>query len=267
MIEFIGWSFCSMYARLEGIITELKAWSKLQAKGGEALTKQFLDNASILFDLAKQECAKLDLPISHSMAHSLTMDIERGKTYSIDALYTEIEALRGVIFSELSQVKFVYIPPPKAKLLGDLASRWGGIWQRFPVVEQDSRHAAECYSVEQNTACIFHLMRVTEYGLRHIAKKVGVKLTDKGKPQPIEYATWDKVIAEIKKQITAARALSHGPKKNKKLQFYSDAAENLTYVRDVWRNEISHTRKSYNEAEALGVLTRVRDFMALLASK
>jgi hypothetical protein len=110
-------------------------------------------------------------------------------------------------------------------------------------------------------------MRVAEYGLRYVAKKAGVKLTDKGKSQPIEYATWDKVIAEIKKQITAARALSHGPKKNMKLQFYSDAAENLTYIRDIWRNEISHTRKSYNEAEALGVLTRVRDFMELLASK
>jgi hypothetical protein len=50
-------------------------------------------------------------------------------------------------------------------------------------------------------------IRVAEFGLRNIARKVGVRLTDKHKPQPIEYATWDKVITAIKNKHTAAHAM------------------------------------------------------------
>jgi hypothetical protein len=110
------------------------------------------------------------------------------------------------------------------------------------------------------------MMRVAEMGLRNIAKKVGVKLIDKGKPQPIEYATWDKVIQGVNAKIIAARALPHGPRKNKNLQFYSQAADQIIYIRDTWRTEVSHTRKSYNDGEAFGVITRVREFMELLAT-
>ena len=98
-----------------------------------------------------------------------------------------------------------------------------------------------------------------------LLKKSGVKLTDKGKPQSIEFATWDKVITGIKTKIADVRLLPQGLRKNRNLQFYSDAAENCTYIRDIWRNEISHTRKNYNEGEAIGILKRVEDFMRLLA--
>ena len=136
----------------------------------------------------------------------------------------------------------------------------------FPEATADTESAIECYALEQPTAAVFHMMRMAEHGLRAIAKKVGVRLTDKGKPQPLEYATWDKVITAINNKIAAARLLPQGPKKNQKLRFYSDAAENCTYIRDLWRNETSHTRKRYNSAEAWGVINRVRDFMELLAN-
>ena len=147
----------------------------------------------------------------------------------------------------------------KGKLFGD------AVFDAFPSARFDIREAGNCLACDNNTAVVFHLMRVAEHGLRSIAKKVGIKLTDKGKPQPIEFATWDKVITAINNKITAARTLPQGPKKTKSLQFYANAAENCTYIRDIWRNEISHTRKSYDDFEAKAVLSRVRDFMRLLA--
>jgi len=176
----------------------------------------------------------------------------------------ELTVLRQCIEADLEKLSFVQIDPEKQKVVFNLPLSWQTIWDAIPLCKEDCNEAFYCYALERNTAAVFHGMRVAEYGLRQIARKVGVRLTDKGKPQPIEYATWDKVIQGINTKITAARAMSHGPRKNKKLQFYSSAAENCTYIRDIWRNEVSHTRKSYNENEALGILSRVRDFLQVL---
>ena len=94
-------------------------------------------------------------------------------------------------------------------------------------------------------------MRAAEHGLRMLARKLKVKLTHKGKTQPVEYADWEKVIAAIKDKITAARALPHGPKRQERLENLSDAADHCVFMKDIWRNNISHTRKPYTSAEAI----------------
>lgn len=110
-------------------------------------------------------------------------------------------------------------------------------------------------------------MRVAEYGLRSVAKAVRVRLVNKGARQPVEYADWQEVINGIRKAVAAARQLPHGPKKDKRLQFYSDAADQCEYMKDIWRNTISHTRRPYSTTEALGVMQRVEAFMTLLSDK
>jgi hypothetical protein len=179
----------------------------------------------------------------------------------------ELKVLKETIEADLEKHTFVFVLPEKASVMRGMSrTDWAEIWQKFPSAFEDIKHASECHALEQNTACVFHMMRVAEHGLRGIARKVKVKLTDKGKRQPIEFATWDKVIQGINNHIATARAFPHGPRKNKNLQFYSSAAENCTYIRDIWRNEVSHTRSKYNDGEVLGIINRVKDFMWLLAS-
>ena len=60
--------------------------------------------------------------------------------------------------------------------------------------------------------------------------------------------------------------MSKGRRKAAQLQFFSDAADQLTYIRDIWRNEVSHTGRRYNDSEAMAVMVRVRAFMELLAT-
>ncbi len=180
-------------------------------------------------------------------------------------LRPQLVVLREAIESDLEKRHFVFIPSDKAKVLMEMSGCWRSVWNKLPDCKTDSEEAVYSYCLERHTASVFHSMRVSEHGLRTVARKVGVKLTDKGKPQPIEFATWDKVLGGIRSKITSAHSLPQGPRKSRKLQFYSDAADSCTYLRDIWRNEVSHTRKSYTEAEALGVLNRVRDFMQLLS--
>jgi len=109
-------------------------------------------------------------------------------------------------------------------------------------------------------------MRVSEFGLRRIAAKLKVKLFDKGKLQQVEYATWGKVIDGVHLKIKAARQLSAGAKKQAQLTRFSEAGDHLRiFMKDIWRNSVSHTRKPYIRDEALAAFNRVGAFMKFLA--
>jgi hypothetical protein len=193
------------------------------------------------------------------------LQILKGLTYQ--SAFHELKVLREAIESDINKHLFVEAQPEKAKVFEDLKNgKWAALIEKVSDIKADVQSAVECYALEQDTACVFHLMRVAEIGLRHIASKVGVRLTDKRKPMPVDYATWDKVINGIKSKITAAHEMPKGPRKNKKLQFYSDAADQCTYFRDMWRNDVAHARRRFNDAEAAGIMARVRDFIGLLAN-
>jgi hypothetical protein len=186
------------------------------------------------------------------------------KALTFQELRHQLTVLREAIEADLEKRHFVFIPSEKAKLLTEMPASWEQVWKKLPSCRKDSEEAVYSYCLGRNTASVFHSMRVSEHGLRNVAKKIGVTLTHGGKPQPIEFATWGKVIAEIKNKINVANLLPHGPRRNRQLQFYSNAADSCTFIRDIWRNEVSHARKTYSEAEALKVMSRVRDFMQFL---
>jgi hypothetical protein len=255
-------------SQLAGIFSYLRATEALAGIDGDGIVpwerkdKHHRPN----IEAAKRACEVLELSASVRRC-SLFLNALNKKNLAWLQLKNEAEVLFQEIQGELRERVFAFVPTSKAAKLTNISKEWAEVWTKFPSCKQDVERAVDCYALEQDTASVFHMMRVSEIGLRSIAKKVGVKLIDKGKRQPIEYATWDKVIQGVNSRINAARALPHGPRKNKNLQFYSQAADQLVYIRDTWRNEVSHTRKSYNDGEAVGVIARVRDFMELLAQR
>jgi hypothetical protein len=126
--------------------------------------------------------------------------------------------------------------------------------------------AGNCYAASQYTATVFHCMRVAEFGLRKLAANsfLRVKLMHKNKPCPIEYADWQKVIDAIRSKIARVRRRPVGPKREADLQFFSNAADHCEYMKDIWRNELAHTRRFYNSGEALSVINRVKDFVTAI---
>ena len=104
-------------------------------------------------------------------------------------------------------------------------------------------------------------MRVAEHGIRILAKRLKVSLTHKGKPEPMEFATWDKVLTAIKNRLTAVSQLPHNANRETQLAHYSDLADRCIYMKDLWRNNVMHTRANFNRLEAAGILQRVRELM------
>ncbi|HLM79136.1 MAG TPA: hypothetical protein VK302_00750 [Terriglobales bacterium] len=183
-------------------------------------------------------------------------------------LMHELEVLRQAIEADLEDRTFVFVPQDDAKML-DMEDAWSSVWAVMPESQQDVEEAIKCYTLDRHTAAVFHSMRIAEYGLRHLARKLRVKLTHTHKAMPVEFADWEKVITGIKNKIQTVRTnqkLPVGPKRQEQLEKCSDAADHCVYMKDIWRNNISHTRKPYKKTEALNVIERVRDFMQFVST-
>jgi len=211
-------------------------------------------------------------PTFKADVHNILCDVEvaadEHESYLVhlttDRLAYDLERLQRGIRLELQRRYFVYVAPPNDQFLEKKALFGPAVYEKFPSARADIKDAGNALAVELYTACVFHLMRVSEHGLRALARKLRATITHKGKQCPIEFGDWDKVITAVKGKVATARQLSPGPKRQAKLEAYSNAADHCEYMKDIWRNNTSHTRKPYNEAETIGVLERVRDFMQFL---
>lgn len=177
----------------------------------------------------------------------------------------ELELLRSDVIMELSKKKFAHIPSPNDQYFEQDLLFGLQVNQKVPLAVADIRDAGNCIAASLDTAAVFHLMRVAEHGLRALAKKLRVSLKHKGQPIPVELADWNHVITEIKNKIAAVSQLPKGSRQRQaKLELYSDAADHCTFMKDIWRNNMAHTRKPYKQSEAIAILDRVKDFMQFL---
>ncbi|HEV3275246.1 MAG TPA: hypothetical protein VG860_00350 [Terriglobia bacterium] len=171
------------------------------------------------------------------------------------------------IHAALGDQMFMYIPKEDARFWNDINSFGEEFLITFPtdaIAEVIEMH--NCLTVSRRAACVFHAMRVAEYGVRKLAFLLKIKLTHKGKPLPIEYATWNEIIVASKNKIADARKRSPGAKREKTLQFFSDVADLSEYMKDLWRNPWSHTRPKYcDREETIAIINRVRGFVQVIA--
>jgi hypothetical protein len=225
------------------------------------------EQEGVIDDLARirSHCVAVELPECAERAKRV-IDYAKENFDQPSAISALANDLLADIQSSLEKREFLFIRQDRSgfadnpKLLGDeLPTEFGDA-----IV--DVQDAGNCLAAECNTAAVFHLMRVTEYGLRRISKQLRVKLTHSGKNHPLEFADWEKVITGIKNKITKLRTLSPGPKKQSRLGLYSDAADHCVFMKDIWRNNISHARRPYTRTEAMVVFERVKGFMGFLAS-
>ncbi|MGC2247345.1 MAG: hypothetical protein WA609_12140 [Terriglobales bacterium] len=163
----------------------------------------------------------------------------------------ELEVLRESIEADLGDHQFYFLATPDVKTAGEMSASWKNFSEVVPGAEWEGNEAISCYVLNRSTATVFHSMRAAEHGLRVLAKKLRVSsaLRHKNQIVPIEYADWQKVITAIKNKLDDIGKIRVGPKRQALLEKYSDAADHCIYMKDIWRNNISHSRKPYKKVE------------------
>lgn len=183
----------------------------------------------------------------------------------VPTVLSEMLAIQDMVRTELENRKFLYIPDSQDEFLRKKQLFGRSVYEMFPDARIELTDAGTAFAMELYTACVFHLMRVAEHGLRTLARSVKVRLTHKANFMPLDFGDWNQVITGIRGKIDAARRLTPGPRRQAKLEMYSNAADHCEYMKDIWRNTASHARKSYIESEALATMDRVKAFMQFLS--
>lgn len=129
--------------------------------------------------------------------------------------------------------------------------------QVFPTATLDIEEAGKCYAMGRNTACVFHLMRVMEVGLRGLSDLLGNP--NDGAPN------WGQILSRCDRELQ--RPTQRSAEWNADPTFFSEATAQLRAVKDAWRNPTMHVEASYDEERTLDIWNAVSAFMRSLARK
>ncbi len=176
-------------------------------------------------------------------------------------IVSDLEHLGIDFVSDAQAILFLRLEPARVPFyLGDdtASAPFGeAVRAAFPSAADDAREASNCYALERWPACVFHLMRVLEFGLGVLAKRFNVST---------ERSTWHQVIEAIEKRIREIDPKSAGADWKQQQKDFSDAATQFMFFKDAWRNHIMHVRDQYDEGRAMSIWQHTNEFMNKLAA-
>ena len=231
---------------------------------GRKLTSDDRESMRLIIDDFKQVCRDAEMKLTLDACVRATNRCSHpSREFYVEDLETLLEDIVNAMPKEFHTKKFCYIPESKAQFFENDELFGEQVNKAFPSAKADIKDAGNCLAVDLNTAAIFHLMRVAEFGLRALARHLKVAM----RKMPVEYAEWGKVIAQIEEQIKLKKPKARGKKQSDTLEFYHGIMGEFNAFKDVWRNNVMHSRRSYDEKEAMAAYIRVQNFMQRLAAK
>ena len=173
-------------------------------------------------------------------------------------LYMRIVALRETMEDELRNKLMVLVPNLKAEYCDKKDAFGEAVGKAFSSSDEDMKEAGNCYALGLNTACVFHLMRVLEKGLRAMAESLTIawRLED-----------WGRIIERMEPVIAAIDKQEKTPQKISDQQFYGEAAIQFRYFKNAWRNHVMHANVRYDAEAALRIMEHVCAFMQRLSER
>ncbi len=185
------------------------------------------------------------------------------KSMDWDVYETEVRVLRETLEGHLQGIHVYRYPIDKFQYYLKCKATWHKTLDAFPHIENEVLAGADCYALGYNTACVFHMVRVAEFGLRAMAAKLKIRTVRK--VTPIEWGAWNEVISAISRTLEAVHKTTASRKKDAEKAFYNAAISDMRAIQDLYRDKTAHLRESYDDGQAQSAMIRVRGFMDSLA--
>ena len=202
----------------------------------------------------RDECVRLRLKASHASVSRMLVTLnDPGGVWR--ALADDATDLESRLIDELKEMT-CFAVEGKAEELYRAEHLFGNqVAERFPSTVVDVEEAGKCLALDRGTACVFHLMRVLEIGLRALAADLHVGKLEEN---------WQKLLDQVRKAVNALPRSTADEKQ--RLAQRSEAAAHLQNVKDAWRNDVMHPRDIYTVEQAQDVFNHARALMVSLAS-
>ncbi|MDD5164920.1 MAG: hypothetical protein PHG25_00050 [Candidatus Pacebacteria bacterium] len=275
-IEFIGaWKCLEQVIKLSGE----KRGQKATKDEAEFLIKALIEvhyiSGRLGFRQSVELCNRLLDQLKDPACHRIWSSAGIGRfSYTMpkeiplpdfESVYWQVEGVASEVRKEMAAIRLAVVFGGKMKNLDQEKPFGDSVYQNFPGARSDIKDAYQSLSVGLNTAAIFHLMRVTEHGVRALAKAQTLNLTF---ACPIEYSTWGQVIGAIDDKL---KQLKKGQKSNareEELQFYSELVAETRAFQILWRDPVMHVRSRFDRPDqAEDAFQHVLRFMTALSKR
>jgi hypothetical protein len=180
-------------------------------------------------------------------------------------LEREIDELFAAVQLDANDEFFCHYDKKNVDQIRFVEDGWSDVFAAYPGAKPEIIAGVDCFALGHNAACVFHMCRVAEIGLRAIGRERGVELAKSA--QWIEYATWGAILGAIEPEVEKIRKKRRGPVRDEALKFYDSILSDLRAILNLYRDPSMHFRDSYNDGEASGAIFRVKSLMKALSSK
>jgi hypothetical protein len=183
---------------------------------------------------------------------------------SLVRLHEQVITLPNMIEVELKDILFLYIPKDHAVWFNKNDPFGSKVSNNFPSTMQDIKDACNCYAIGQYTACIFHLMRVAEIGLRILAWDRRIKFKKKS---PLELKEWREIFKGLEDEEIRLKSLHRTKAREAQFEFYHGAMIELRAFKNLYRDRTMHARACYDIYQTTSAMVNVSAFMKGLSEK
>jgi len=194
-----------------------------------------------MFDM----CQALDMRISADLIS------DRVSTANYPQTSGEYNVLIDALKAELKSKLFLHVPKDQAEYYESDKLVSADLLAKFPNAAADIKEAGSCYATGRYTACVYHLMRALEFGLKALATAVGVM------PGKLDQAQWGEIITTIGNAI---QSMAKGKRGDPQVQFWAESAASFFAFKEAWRNATMHVRSTYDEPHAKAIMDAVIRF-------
>jgi hypothetical protein len=262
------WSLWDFMKRFEAglfvaLSRTLESWTwraRLEESG--VLDENDKSAADSIFADFENDCIELELGNCLFSAKRLRAAFAHPET-TIGSLLPIIEELHGRLADTLREKTVLSMGEKEAALYRDPWAGWVPILEQFPNAMSDVEEASKCLAFDRHTACVFHLMRVVEVGIRSVARCLNI-------PDPVKPAerNWGIILKTIKEEMERRSTASPiGWPNLADAAFFDQCYSSLDAVKNAWRNPTIHIENKYTGEEAEDILGAVRGFMRRLVSR
>lgn len=119
---------------------------------------------------------------------------------------------------------------------------------------EDISEGGKCYALGRYTAGVFHLMRAMEKAVQMLADHLGATVKDRHGT----FLTWGVILQNMSDKV---KALDKNGAKD-----WSEVLTLLFHVKEAWRSETMHPKRTYTPEQAREVFDASRSFMRRLAT-
>jgi hypothetical protein len=209
-------------------------------------------------DALRVICEEIGLKFSVNQINKIKKQILTEKT-SMEDFTGLLNELESRLSEELSGFSVLVLAQKRADYYEQPTLFGNDVFNNFPSANFDIEEAGKCFATERHTACVMHLQRVIEIGLKGFGNYLGVMASIKS-AQP----SWQNVLDVTGKEIKDRTISKTWTSSNE--QMYAEGIQAfLVAVKTAWRNPSMHADAKYTEEVTEDIFTATKGFMRHLA--